>query len=113
MSLLATYLTLLVAISFEVVGTSALTASNGFTRPGWVVAVVVCYAAAAMLMSLTLRVIPVGVVYATWAGVGILLVVAVGWLVFGQRLGVGALAGIGLIVVGVMVLHLSPGVRLP
>jgi small multidrug resistance pump len=96
------YLT--IAIVLEVIATSALKASDGFTRlmPS---VVVVGYAAAFFLLSLTLRSMPVGVVYAVWSGVGVVLITLVGWLVFKQNLDAPALIGIGLIAAGVVVLN--------
>ena len=104
-----TYAVLLVAIAFEVVGTSALLACQQFTRPGPSVAVVVCYGAALVLISLTFRTLPMGVVYALWSGIGIVMIVAVGWAVFGQRLDLATLCGIALIAIGVTVINLAPG----
>jgi len=99
------WLLLCAAIACEVIATSALKASDGFSRAGPVVLVVGGYAAAFYLLALTLRAIPVGVAYAVWSGVGIVLVSIIAWLVFGQRLDMPALIGIGLIVAGVVVLN--------
>lgn len=97
---------LAIAILAEVVGTSALKASNGFTvwLPSAVVAV--AYGVSFYFLSLALRAIPVGVAYAIWSGVGIVLISAIGWVLFRQRLDAAAIAGIGLIVAGVGVIHL-------
>ena len=103
---------LALAIIAEVVGTSALKASNGFTLwvPSTVVAV--AYSVSFYFLSLALRTIPVGVAYAIWSGVGIVLISAIGWIAFRQRLDAAALAGIGLIIAGVAVIHLfSSAVR--
>lgn len=94
------------AIVSEVIATSALKASNGFQRFWPSVIVVIGYAAAFYLLSLTLRVIPVGVVYAVWSGAGIVLVSLIARFVYGQRLDAPALLGIGLILAGVLVIHL-------
>ncbi|MFH5803249.1 DMT family transporter [Alienimonas sp. DA493] len=102
------YLFLLVAIVAEVIATSALKASEGFSRPGPSAVVVVGYAAAFYCLSLTLRTIPVGVAYAIWSGLGVTLITLVGWVAFGQKLNAAALIGMGLIVAGVVVLNLSP-----
>jgi len=107
-----TYAVLLVAIAFEVVGTSALLACQQFTRPWPSLAVVVCYGAALALISLTFRTLPMGVVYALWSGIGMVLIVAVGWTAFGQRLDLATLCGIALIAVGVTVINLAPGAAL-
>ena len=97
---------LAIAIVSEVVATSALKATEGFTR--WVpsLLVVVGYASAFYFLSLTLRSIPIGVAYAVWSGAGVVLVSLVGWILYQQALDAAALIGIGLIVVGVLVLNL-------
>lgn len=97
---------LFVAILTEVVATSALKASAGFTRPVATVAALLLYAVAFYCLSVTLKTIPMGVVYAIWSGVGIVLISLVGLVVYKQRLDGAALAGIGLIIVGVIVLNL-------
>ena len=94
------------AIVCEVIGTSALKASEGFSRLLPTLVVVIGYGIAFYLLSLTLRSIPVGVAYAVWSGAGVALIALIGWLVFGQRLDAPALVGIGLIVAGVLVLNL-------
>lgn len=100
------WLYLAVAIVAEVAATSFLKSSEGFTRLGPSFAVLVGYGVAFYLLSLTLRTIPVGVAYAIWSGVGVVLVTLVAWLLFGQRLDIPAILGIGLIVSGVIVLNL-------
>jgi len=104
-----TYAALLAAAACEVLGTSALLACQQFTRPWPSVAVVVCYAASLVLISLTFRTLPMGVVYALWSAIGIVMIVAVGWVGFGQRLDVATVCGIALIAVGVTVINLAPG----
>ena len=94
-----------VAIVCEVVATSSLKASEGFTRLWPSVIVVVGYAAAFYCLSLTLRTIPVGVAYAVWSGVGIILVTLAGWYLYDQQLDTPALIGIALIAAGVVVLN--------
>jgi small multidrug resistance pump len=95
---------LVVAICAEVIGTSALKASDGFTK--WPsVLVIAGYGAAFYFMSLTLKTLPVGIVYAIWSGVGTALIALVGWLVFGQRLDTGGIVGILLIMLGVAVIN--------
>ena len=98
---------LAIAILSEVAATSALKAAEGFTRWGPSLLVVVGYASAFYFLSLTLRTIPLGVAYAIWSGVGVALVSLVGWLIYHQTLGAGALIGIGLIVAGVVLLNLT------
>lgn len=99
------YLYLAIAIVCEVIGTSALKATEGFTRLGPSIVVVVGYGLAFYFLSLTLRTVPVGVAYAIWSGAGVALITLIGWLVFKQRLDAAALAGIGLIVAGVVVIQ--------
>jgi small multidrug resistance pump len=99
------WLYLTVAIILEVFATSALKASDGFTRLLPSLAVVVGYASAFYLLSLTLRTMPVGVVYAVWSGLGVVLITVVGWLVFKQELDLPAFIGIALISAGVIVLN--------
>ena len=100
------YLYLGIAIVAEVVATSALKASEGFTRWGPTALVVVGYALAFWLLSLTLRAIPVGIAYATWSGLGVVLIALAGWWLYGQRPDAPALAGMALIVAGVLVMSL-------
>lgn len=99
------YLYLMVAIVFEVIGTSALKATAGFTRLLPSLIVVVGYGIAFYFLALALKTIPVGVAYAVWSGVGVALITLIGWLVFKQRLDGPALAGIFLIVAGVVVIR--------
>ena len=74
--------------------------------PAAVVVVVTGYVVAIYLLSLTLRTIPVGVAYAIWSGVGVALIAVIGWLFLGQRLDAPAIAGLALIVTGVVVINL-------
>nr|WP_314546556.1 multidrug efflux SMR transporter [uncultured Massilia sp.] len=97
---------LAIAIVSETIATTALKASEGFSRPLPSILVVVGYGLAFYFLSLTLRTIPLGVTYAVWSGVGIVLVTVAGWVLFGQKLDAGALAGIGLILAGVLVMNL-------
>ncbi|HCY62632.1 MAG TPA: QacE family quaternary ammonium compound efflux SMR transporter [Oxalobacteraceae bacterium] len=93
------------AIVAEVIATSALKASDGFTKLWPTVLLIVGYSAAFYLLSLTLRAIPVGIAYAVWSGVGIILISAVAWLWYGQKLDLPAMIGMALIVAGVVVLN--------
>ena len=99
------WLHLMIAIVAEVVATSALNASNGFTRIGPTIVTVIGYGIAFFFLALTLRVIPVGVAYAWWSGIGIVLISLVGWTVFGQKLDGPAIAGLALIIAGVVVIN--------
>lgn len=100
---------LALAIVSEVIGTSALKASEGFSRLWPSATVVVGYASAFYFLSLTLKTIPVGVAYAIWSGVGIALIVFIGWAFYGQTLDLPAIFGILLILVGIVVLNLFSG----
>jgi small multidrug resistance pump len=103
------YLYLTIAILAEVIGTSALKATQGFTRFWPSVVVVVGYGVAFYFLSLALKTIPVGVAYAIWSGVGVALITLIGWIVFHQKLDAPALIGIGLIVAGVVVIQMFTG----
>jgi small multidrug resistance pump len=100
------YFYLAIAISCEVIATSALKASDGFRVLGPTVLVLVGYTAAFYLLSLTLRTLPVGIAYAIWSGVGQVLVMCVAWFLYRQTLDFAALLGIALILSGVLVLAL-------
>ncbi|HEY8066303.1 MAG TPA: multidrug efflux SMR transporter [Methylosinus sp.] len=98
---------LVVAILSEVVGTSALKASEAFSKPLPSIIVVIGYGVSFFLLSLALRSIPVAVAYAIWSGVGQALIALVAWLAFRQTLNAGEMAGMGFIIAGVVVLSLS------
>lgn len=100
------YLYLAIAIAAEVVATSALKASEGFTKAGPTLIVAAGYGVAFYFLSLVLKSVPVGVAYAIWSGAGIVLIAAIGWLFMKQSLDAGAIAGISLIVAGVIVIQL-------
>lgn len=100
------WLFLFVAIFAEVIATSSLKASAGFSRLGPSLLAVAGYGVAFYCLSLTLRTIPVGIAYAIWSGVGIVLVTLIAWLIFGQKLDLPAVAGMALIIAGVVVLNL-------
>ncbi|NDC53548.1 MAG: QacE family quaternary ammonium compound efflux SMR transporter [Planctomycetia bacterium] len=100
------WLYLAIAIVAEVVGTSFLKASAGFTKPLPSGLVVLGYGLAFFFLSLTLDKVPVGVAYAIWSGAGVTLIAAIGSIFFGQKLDLPAIAGMGLIVAGVAVLNL-------
>ncbi len=100
------YFLLLLAIVFEVIATNFLKQSDQFTR--WLPAVVtvIGYAASFYLLSMVLRSIPMGIAYAIWSGVGIVLVALTGWLIHKQALDLPALIGIAMIIGGVLVINL-------
>lgn len=96
---------LTLAIGTEVVATTALKPSDGFTRLGWVAVVVAGYGISFYALSITLRSIPLGVVYAVWSGVGTAAIVVIGFVLFREMLDALRLAGIGLIIIGVIMLN--------
>jgi small multidrug resistance pump len=100
------WIILSLAIVFETIGTTALKASDGFTRLGPSILVALAYGVSFWLLALVLRTVPVGIAYAIWSGLGICLIAAIGWIWFGQRLDGPALAGMGLIVAGIAVINL-------
>ena len=100
------WLTLAVAIVAEVIGTTALKASDGFTRLWPSAIVMVGYGVSFYCLSLVLRSIPVGITYAVWSGLGIVLISLVAFAVYGQRIDLAGLIGMGLIIAGVLVLNL-------
>ncbi len=106
------YLYLAGAILFEVVATSALRASDGMTKLAPTVLCIIGYAAAFYLLSLTLRTVPVGVAYAIWSGVGIVLIALIGTFWFKQPIDAAAILGMILIVAGVGVISLLSKARL-
>ncbi|MCJ8519302.1 DMT family transporter [Pseudorhizobium tarimense] len=102
---LLTYVSLAAAIALEVVGTTFLQQSQQFTRLLPTLLMALCYAAAFYLLSLALRTMPIGVAYAIWSGLGIVLISLVGFFILGQRLDLPAILGIGLIIAGVVVVN--------
>jgi small multidrug resistance pump len=100
------YLFLLIAILSEVAATSALRASGQFTKLWPSVIVVIGYASAFYFMSLTLKSIPVGIAYAIWSGVGIVLISITGYFLYKQKLDMPAMLGMGLIIAGVLVINI-------
>ena len=105
-SLLFAYSLLGLAIISEVTGSTFLVKSEGFTKLWPSLAVVVLFSIAFYLLSQVIKVIPLGIAYAIWAGVGIVLTALIGFFVFRQSLDVAAMVGIGLIVSGVVVINL-------
>lgn len=100
-----TYAALIAAIVCEVIGTSFLQQSQQFTRLVPTVLMAVFYGAAFFLLSITLKTLPVGVAYAIWSGLGIVLISAVGYVFFRQTLDLAAMIGLGLIIAGVVVVN--------
>lgn len=99
------YIYLAIAIVAEVVGTSALKASAGFTKPIPTIGVVMGYGVAFYFLSLVLKTIPVGIAYAIWSGLGIVLITAVGFIAFNQKIDTPAIIGMTLIISGVIVMN--------
>jgi small multidrug resistance pump len=100
------YVWLLIAVAFETLATTALKETQGFTRLVPSLVTVAGYGFAFYFLSLPLRTMPVGVAYALWCGIGIILITAIGWLWFRQQLDLPALVGMGLIMAGVVVINL-------
>ncbi len=103
---MSAWIYLAIAIVAEVIGTSLLKLSDGFTRTAPSIGVVLCYVVAFYMLSLTLRTVPVGVAYAIWAGAGVALITLVGLIAFKQTLDLPAIIGISMIVGGVLVINL-------
>lgn len=103
------YLFLMLAIATETIGTTTLPLTNSFTR-FWPTAVVaVSYGISFYLLSLTVRLMPVGIMYAIWSGLGIVFVALIGWVAYGQKLDMPAAIGISMILGGIMVINLFSG----
>lgn len=101
-----TWAAMLAAIAFEVMGTTLLQASQQFTRPWPTAGMAVCYAAAFYLLTIALKQMPVGLAYAIWSGLGVVLISVIGLVVFKQKLDAPAMIGLSLIVAGVMTINL-------
>ncbi|GAA5010285.1 multidrug efflux SMR transporter AbeS [Acinetobacter puyangensis] len=99
------YVFLAIAIISEVIATSALKASNGFTVLIPSLITIVGYVIALFCLSLTLKTIPVGIAYAIWSGAGIILISTVGWVLYKQQLDLAALIGLGLMISGIIVIN--------
>ena len=100
------YAYLFAAIICEVIATSALKAADGFSRLWPSMVVIIGYGLAFYFLSLTLRTIPVGIAYAIWSGIGIVLIALAGWLIYRQPLDMPAILGMALILAGVLVINL-------
>jgi small multidrug resistance pump len=104
------YVYLALAIIGELFGTSMLKAAQGFTKPLPVIGVIVGFVFAFFFLSLSLKTLPLNAAYAIWSGVGSVATVIISVLIWKEKISVGGLVGIGLIVVGVLVLNLfGPG----
>ena len=100
------YLFLLLAVIAETIGTTSLQASQQFSRFWPSVLVVISYGIAFYLLGLTLKYMPVGIVYAIWSGLGIFFIAVIGFIVFGQRLDWPAVIGLLMILGGILIIHL-------
>jgi small multidrug resistance pump len=100
------YAYLAIAIVAEVIATTALKASEGFSKTLPSIVVWVGYGVAFWCLSITIRTVPVGLAYAIWSGVGIVLITAIAWIWFKQALDPAALVGMALILAGVLVINL-------
>jgi len=100
------YLYLFFAVLAETIGTSALQASQQFTRLWPSLLVVGSYAVSFYLLALTLKYMPVGIMYAIWSGLGIVLIAGIGFVYFGQKLDAPAFIGLAMIIGGIVIIHL-------
>lgn len=103
---LITYGALGIAIAFEIAGTTLLQQSQQFTRSLPTLGMALCYGAAFYFLSIALKTIPVGVAYAIWSGMGIVLIALIGLVLFGQKLDLPAIIGMAMIIGGVIIMNL-------
>lgn len=101
----AAYGALGVAIVLEVIGTTMLQKSEQFTRLLPTLAMAICYLSAFYFLSIVLKTMPVGLAYAIWSGLGIVLISIIGYVLFEQKLDLAALVGLGFIIVGVVIVN--------
>lgn len=101
-----TWVALLGAIAFEVMGTTLLQASQQFTRPWPTAGLAICYGLAFYLLTIALKQMPVGLAYAIWSGLGVVAISIIGLVLFKQKLDGPAVLGLALIVGGVVVINL-------
>jgi len=104
--IIAAYGALGAAIVLEVIGTTMLQKSEQFTRLFPTLAMAVCYLSAFYFLSIVLRTMPVGLAYAIWSGLGIVLISIIGYVMFGQKLDLAAVIGLGFIIAGVVIVNL-------
>lgn len=100
------YLYLSLAIIFEVAGTTSMKLSEGFSKPLWIVAIVICYTFSLGSLTLSLRSIDLSTAYAIWSGLGTALIVLLGWVVFRERINLLQGISIAMIIAGVVGLHI-------
>ena len=99
------HLFLIVAVILETAGTTALQASQQFSRLWPSLGAIVAYAGAFYFLGMTLKFMPVGIVYALWSGLGITFIAIIGFFFFGQRLDLPAILGLSLIIIGIVVIQ--------
>lgn len=100
------YVVLLLAVAAETIGTAALQASQQFTRLWPSLLVIAAYAISFFLLAMALRTIPLGIAYALWSALGIVFIAVIGFVIYGQRLDMPAILGLGLILAGIVVIQL-------
>lgn len=100
------YIYLIIAVITETIGTASMQASAQFTKFWPTVLLIISYGVSFYFMALTMKFMPVSIVYAIWSGFGIVLIAFIGWVVFKQSLDFAAIAGMGLIVAGVIVINM-------
>lgn len=100
------WILLAISICLEIAATNLLKLSDGFTKLTPTVGSLTLYAIAFYLLSIIFRTLPVGLVYAIWSGVGIILTAVVAYFAFGQKIDTAGLIGIGLIIIGVFIINL-------
>lgn len=99
------YIYLIIAVICETFGTACLKASNEFTKLWPSLGVIIGFAGAFYFLSLTLRTMPIGIVYAIWSGLGIILITLIGLFLFKQSLDAAAYIGMGFILIGVIIIN--------
>lgn len=99
------YVYLLIAVVAEVIATSAVNASKGFTQ--WIPSTITCigYVIAIYFLALTMKSIPMGITYALWSGAGIVFISMIGWIVFKQHLDIAAMIGLAFILFGIVIIN--------
>ena len=97
---------LAIAIISEVTGSTFLAKSEGFSKPLPTIITMICFGIAFYLLSQVIKIIPLGIAYAIWSGVGIVLTAIIGYFILGNKLDLPAIAGMSLIVLGVIVINL-------
>lgn len=105
------YLALLLAICTEVVATSALASIQGFSKPLPLLAVILGYTTSFYMLSIVVKTVPVGIAYAIWSGMGIVLVTLVSFLVYRQKPDIAAISGMAMIAAGVVTIQLFSSVK--